>query len=115
MQRALGDLQTGVVDTNNLRNSLTDPTTVAILDEMEVEIAKHEQHVADLLHKHLKENKRTRSQPHPPPAQPSAHKNNKRSNHTSNKHKGVRQLNVTGRFRLDGMICIEPQRSLPYN
>jgi len=58
MQRALGDLQTGVVDTNNLRNSLTDPTTVAILDEMEVEIAKHEQHVADLLHKHLKENKK---------------------------------------------------------
>ena len=58
LQRALGDLQTGVVDTYNLRNTLTDPTTVAIFDEMEVEIAKHEQRVADLLHAHLKENKK---------------------------------------------------------
>lgn len=50
LQRALGDLQTGVVDTNNLLNSLTDPTTAAIFDKMEEDIAKHEQRVADLYH-----------------------------------------------------------------
>ncbi|HEX8653203.1 MAG TPA: DJ-1/PfpI/YhbO family deglycase/protease [Pyrinomonadaceae bacterium] len=50
LRRALGDLQTGVVDAYNLRNSLTDPTTVAIFDEIEVDIAKHEQRVADLYH-----------------------------------------------------------------
>ncbi|HEX8921446.1 MAG TPA: DJ-1/PfpI/YhbO family deglycase/protease [Pyrinomonadaceae bacterium] len=50
LQRALGDLQTGVVDTNNLLNSLTDPATAAIFDQMEEDIAKHEQRVADLYH-----------------------------------------------------------------
>lgn len=50
LRRALGDLQTGVVDTYNLRNKFTDPATVAILDEIEVAIAKDEQHVADLYH-----------------------------------------------------------------
>lgn len=50
LRRALGDLQTGVVDTDNLRNSLTDPQTAAILDEIEVDIAKHEQHLTDLFH-----------------------------------------------------------------
>jgi deglycase len=50
LQRALGDLQTGVVDTNNLLNSLTDPATAAIFDKMEEDIAKHEQRVADLYH-----------------------------------------------------------------
>lgn len=48
LRRALGDLQTGVVDTYNLRNSLTDPTTVAIFDEMEVTLAGQEQRIADL-------------------------------------------------------------------
>ena len=48
LQRALGELQTGVVDTYNLRNMLTDPTTAELFDQMEVEIAKHEQWVADL-------------------------------------------------------------------
>ncbi|HUQ31258.1 MAG TPA: DJ-1/PfpI/YhbO family deglycase/protease [Pyrinomonadaceae bacterium] len=50
MRRALGDLQTGVVDTNNLLNSLTDPATAAVFEGMEEEIAKHEQRVAELYH-----------------------------------------------------------------
>lgn len=48
--RSLGDLQTGVVDTYNLRNSLTDLVTVAIFDEMEVTLAEQEQRIADLYH-----------------------------------------------------------------
>jgi protease I len=48
LRRALGDLQTGVVDTTNLLNSLTDPTTATIFDRMEEEIARDEQRVADL-------------------------------------------------------------------
>lgn len=50
LQRALGDLQTGIVDTTNLLNSLTDPQTAAIFDKMEEDIAKHEQRVAELYH-----------------------------------------------------------------
>jgi protease I len=50
LRRALGDLQTGVVDANNLRNSLTDPATAAVLDEIEFDIAKNEQRLADLYH-----------------------------------------------------------------
>lgn len=50
LQRALGDLQTGIVDTTNLLNSLTDPATAAIFDQMEEEIAKHETRVAELYH-----------------------------------------------------------------
>ncbi len=50
LRRVLGDLQTGVVDTNNLLNSLTDPTTANIFDQMEQDIAKHEQRVAELYH-----------------------------------------------------------------
>jgi protease I len=50
LRRALGDLQTGVVDANNLRNSLTDPVTAAVLDEIEFDIAKNEQRLADLYH-----------------------------------------------------------------
>lgn len=53
LRRALGDLQTGVVDTYNLRNKLTDPATVEILDAMEVTLAKDEQRVADLYHTRL--------------------------------------------------------------
>jgi protease I len=48
LRQALGDLQTGVVDTYALRNKLTDPTTSQIFDDMEIEIAKNEQRVADL-------------------------------------------------------------------
>jgi protease I len=50
IRRALGDLQTGIVDTTNLLNSLTDPATAAIFDRMEEDIAKHEQRVAELYH-----------------------------------------------------------------
>jgi protease I len=46
--RALGDLQTGVVDAFNLTNQFTDPATAAIFDEIEVDTAKHEQRIADL-------------------------------------------------------------------
>ena len=53
LQRAMGDLQTGVVDTFNLTAQLTDPTTTAIFDEMEVTMAKQEQQVADLYHARL--------------------------------------------------------------
>ena len=53
LQRAMGDLQTGVVDTFNLTTQLTDPTTTAIFDEMEVTMAKQEQQVADLYHARL--------------------------------------------------------------
>jgi protease I len=57
LRRALGDLQTGVVDTSNLLNSLTDPATAAIFDRMEEDIARHEQRLADLYHA------RTRKEP----------------------------------------------------
>jgi protease I len=50
LRRALGDLQTGVVDTTNLLNSLTDPATAAIFDQMEENIARDEQRIADLYH-----------------------------------------------------------------
>lgn len=48
LRHALGDLQTGVVDTYNLRNKFTDPATVEIFDEMEVNLAKDERHVGEL-------------------------------------------------------------------
>ncbi|HYP53439.1 MAG TPA: DJ-1/PfpI/YhbO family deglycase/protease [Pyrinomonadaceae bacterium] len=53
LRRALGDLQTGVVDAFNLSTQLTDPVTTAIFDEIEIELAKHEQRVADLYHARL--------------------------------------------------------------
>lgn len=65
LQRALGDLQTGVVDTYNLRNQLTDPVTVQIFDDMEVQLAKDEQRIADLLHARTREEK-TDSKPASP-------------------------------------------------
>jgi protease I len=49
LRRAMGDLQTGVVDAFNLTNQTTDPVTAAIFDEIEVDLARHEQMVADLL------------------------------------------------------------------
>lgn len=50
LKRALGDLQTGVVDTWNLHNQFTDPTTTAVFDKILEEIAVHEQRVADHYH-----------------------------------------------------------------
>lgn len=49
LQRALGDLQTGVVDTYNMRNQFTDPVTSQIFDDMEVDIAQEEARIAELL------------------------------------------------------------------
>ncbi|HEX8128792.1 MAG TPA: DJ-1/PfpI/YhbO family deglycase/protease [Pyrinomonadaceae bacterium] len=53
MRRAMGDLQTGVVDSFNLTNSFTDPTTAQIFDDISVDIAKDEQRIADLYHARL--------------------------------------------------------------
>jgi protease I len=61
--RALGDLQTGVVDAFNMTNKFTDPATASIFDEIEVDIAKHEQRVADLYHTRLGDAKPKAAQP----------------------------------------------------
>ncbi|MBW4695662.1 MAG: DJ-1/PfpI/YhbO family deglycase/protease [Lyngbya sp. HA4199-MV5] len=53
LRRALGDLQTGVIDMYKLRNKLTDPTTVEIFDKMEINLAREEPQVADLYHTRL--------------------------------------------------------------
>ena len=53
LRRALGDMQTGVVDTYSLRNQLTDPISVALLNEIEVDLARYEQRVAQLYHQAL--------------------------------------------------------------
>ncbi|HEY0081829.1 MAG TPA: DJ-1/PfpI/YhbO family deglycase/protease [Pyrinomonadaceae bacterium] len=52
MRRAMGDLQTGVVDSFNLANSFTDPASAQIFDDISVDIAKDEQRIADLYHAH---------------------------------------------------------------
>jgi len=51
--RAMGDLQTGVVDAFNLTNQFTDPLTAALFDQIEIELAMHEQRAADLYHARL--------------------------------------------------------------
>ncbi|HEV7860543.1 MAG TPA: DJ-1/PfpI/YhbO family deglycase/protease [Pyrinomonadaceae bacterium] len=61
--RALGDLQTGVVDAFNLTNKFTDPATASIFDEIEVDIAKHEQRIADIYHARLDTAKPKSAQP----------------------------------------------------
>ncbi len=48
LQRALGDLQTGVVDAYNFRNQFTDPVTAQIFDDIAVDTAKDEARVAEL-------------------------------------------------------------------
>ena len=63
LQRALGDLQTGVVDSWNLHNQFTDPVTTAVFDQILEDIAVHEQRVADLYHAR-------QSAEQPAPAQP---------------------------------------------
>jgi len=50
LRRTLGDIQTGVVDTFNLRKQYTDPTSTAIFTEIEADLAKYEQRVAKLYH-----------------------------------------------------------------
>lgn len=48
LRRALGDIQTGIVDTHGLAGQLTDPLTVAIFDEIGNNLMRHEQRLADL-------------------------------------------------------------------
>ena len=48
LRRALGDVQTGVIDTYRLCNQLTDPLTVSILETIERDLARYEQHLATL-------------------------------------------------------------------
>ncbi len=48
MRRALGDIQTGVVDIHHLRSQLTDPQTVMLLEEVEKSLASHELKLAKL-------------------------------------------------------------------
>jgi protease I len=50
LQRAMGDLQTGVVDAFNLTNQFTDPVTASLFDQIEIDLARHEQRVADQYH-----------------------------------------------------------------
>ncbi|MEJ7618528.1 MAG: ferritin-like domain-containing protein [Pyrinomonadaceae bacterium] len=63
LRRALGDLQTGVVDTWNLHNSFSDPKTTAIFDQIMEDIAVHEQRIADLYHARVPVNETAAAQP----------------------------------------------------
>lgn len=48
LRSVLGDLQTGVVDINNLRMKFTDPVSTAIFTEIESDLSKYEQCFAEL-------------------------------------------------------------------
>lgn len=50
LRHALGDIQTGVVDTFNLRKQYTDPVSTAIFTEIESDLAMSEQRLAQLYH-----------------------------------------------------------------
>lgn len=50
LRRAMGDLQTGVVDAFNLTNKFTDPLTAAVFDGVEIDLAANEGRVAELYH-----------------------------------------------------------------
>lgn len=50
LRRALGDIQTGIVDTFNLRKQYTDPVSTAIFTEIEADLAKSEQRLVQLYH-----------------------------------------------------------------
>lgn len=63
LRRAMGELQTGVVDAFNLTNQFTDPLTAALFDEIEIDLAKHEQRVADLYHKRTGKGRSQPAQP----------------------------------------------------
>ena len=52
MRRALGDLQTGVIDTYRLCNQLTDPLTVDLLNTIEQDLADCEQRLAAFYRTH---------------------------------------------------------------
>ncbi len=48
LRRALGDIQTGTIDTHHLCQQLTDPITVAIFDEIKRDLCQYEQRLADI-------------------------------------------------------------------
>ncbi len=48
MRRALGDIQTGVVDVYNLMLKLTDPVTVRLLTQIEADLSQYERRFAEL-------------------------------------------------------------------
>ena len=48
MRRALGDIQTGVVDVYNLMLKLTDPVTVRLLTQIEADLSEYERRFAEL-------------------------------------------------------------------
>ena len=48
LRRALGDIQTGVIDTYHLCQQLTDPITVSIFDEIKRDLGQYEQKLAEL-------------------------------------------------------------------
>ncbi len=48
LRSTLGDLQTGIVDINNLRMKYTDPVSTAIFTEIESDLSKYEQCLASL-------------------------------------------------------------------
>ncbi|MBE9128383.1 MULTISPECIES: DJ-1/PfpI/YhbO family deglycase/protease [unclassified Coleofasciculus] len=56
LRRALGDLQTGVVDSYHLSSQLTDPLTVEILMQIEENLSRHEERVSELYRARLGSN-----------------------------------------------------------
>lgn len=48
LRRALGDIQTGLVDIYHLCQQLTDPITVSIFDEIKRDLGQYEQQLAQL-------------------------------------------------------------------
>ena len=48
LRRALGDIQTGVIDTYHLCHQLTDPLTVALFDKIKADLSEYEQRLAEL-------------------------------------------------------------------
>ncbi|MEW6491339.1 MAG: DJ-1/PfpI/YhbO family deglycase/protease [Cyanobacteriota bacterium] len=53
LRRTLGDIQTGVVDSYNLRQHYTDPISTAIFTEIEADLAQYEQRLAKLYHNRM--------------------------------------------------------------
>jgi len=53
LRRALGDIQTAVVDTFQLRNQFTDPVTTEIFNQIEIALSDYEQRFVQLYHARL--------------------------------------------------------------
>jgi protease I len=56
LRKALGEIQTSVIDTYNLSSQLTDPLTVSVLMEVESKLAQCERRLGDLYRSRLGEN-----------------------------------------------------------